>query len=348
MSLIGLAVTICGAISPAAPPANQRLAFVVERVSDTPLPFQAVRLRLTVKNVTADRIEGLYPLESGCSVCAVQTPQERSFVPRRVRHVDLLRVTLATAARPRNVSIPFTLEPGESRSVTFAVSGHLVELMENIDREARFDPLFPTVGTYRLRCSYRYVLTVPPGTPAEFRHLYAEVDIPVEAPRAIDQPWLDVLRREPGLVRAMLQPISECTREPAAKLTALLKKEPAVAPPKSSYVHYARFALAKHYLDHSAEDGESWRVRSARAADQLELLRQGQSPFPFMPQVWLDWGRAAPELKEQAMWQLESEFRDSIEMIELMAPKLKPAEYQKFRRPRFDTNIPPPRAVVKP
>jgi hypothetical protein len=317
--MIPLALAILAAF-PTSP-----IKLTAEMVGDGPLPFQAIRLRVTVENVGPEPLT-LPPPEQRVVIVGRKREADEQFDPRGVPRLLHHTKPRPHARRyPPNINDQVVLQPGERRTFTFPVAVEMPFL----------DPLFPEPGTYRLCLSYAAAPDLPgdapPGIRSEKGYAFAQVTVVVGKPGARDKPWVEALTRDSPLARALLYPLAVCTEEEAKAVADLLDKVP-----DSTYADYARFALVRH-LREFPENALSLpkndpRVRWGTSFDIAVQLseRKGAERFPFMPHLRLR--LPAPE-RERVEVLMNRDFRDSVEWVNHAGPKMTPQEWKEFRKP---------------
>jgi hypothetical protein len=306
------------------------LKLTVEVVGGNPLPFQAVRLRVTVENVGEHPTPRLRPLEATACVVGIRRAGKTEFAPLVVPRVvkleengDIICLRLGIG------DSTFSLRPGERLPVAFPIGTHLGD-PEKLKPRAipSAEPLFPEPGTYALRCQYTY------GYEADDRDVknvsvYGEVTVEVGKPAGKDKKWADALARDAALVRVLLQPAKVCTVEQAESVRRLLEDAP-----DSTYADYGRLALARHYLRRKSTP-EIARVEVPKGIEILEKLaeRKEAAGFPFLPHVRLNLARADNKLQDYVTFLMNRDYRDSVEWIEDATSRMNAEEWAKFRKP---------------
>ena len=308
--MIPLALAILAALP------TPNLKFTAEVVGDNPLPFQAVRLRITLENVGQEPLTLAAP-EQGVHVMGRKREGDKEFehriVPRLFLHTKLKPLV---CIRVRNIHDPVVLQPGEAHSFTFPVA---------VEMPFR-DPLLPEQGTYRLLLGYVAEPIIQPE-----KGTYAEVAVVVGKPGAKDKLWVEALTRDWTLPRALLDPTATCTEEEAKAIADLLDKAP-----DSSYADYARFALVRHLRELPANalslPESDPRVRWGTSFDIAVQLseRKGAERFPFMPHLRL---RLPASERERVEVLMNRDFRDSVEWIYHVGPRMRFWEWAEFRKP---------------
>jgi hypothetical protein len=287
--------------------------FRLEVVGPSPLPFQAVRLRATLKNVSAKRVGPMRPMD-GLYDILVRGPRESSF--REVeRAVSILQKGLPmnpTHREGKNSTALMCLDPGEETSATFAVAAHWRDEVK---------PVFPSPGKYTLKLVYQ-------TEHRDQQRIDQTVTVEVREPESDDDKavyrWL---REDPELAAELLCPVGR----PAEGTVPTIKREVLGKRPDSSYAPYARFALGRHYRyrDWNGPRREEFR---ATAAGLLE--KAGRADFPYRPNALIALRGLAPGAKQQADPILKERFADAVEWQEVVASSfgLSPEQWEAFRK----------------
>lgn len=193
----------------------------VEVVGDTPLPYQAVRLRQKFSNRDAT------PINAQVSVIflairragAVDYQPIADAVQTLEPGMGLPAITRRIPANPDGI---IQLTNGESLSETQASASQLL-----IDRRV---PMFPEPGEYRISWT---------GTNDYGRNVL----VTVQAPEGADAAIYRLLQQDELLARAIIAPMNIPDSQTVAQLEAIVRQSP-----HSTYADYARFALARAKL----------------------------------------------------------------------------------------------------
>lgn len=235
----------------------------LSQCSNDPLPLQACRLRLVVKNRSARPVGGLaaaLPL-----YFSVQGPEDREL--KRV-HDGILSLGQERSwtgsggpARDRT----FRLEQGEEISITFSLA---VDWRADGFNRAKQRHLFPTSGSYVVQVLFP--IQYPAKHPLRYdpsRFLRAQITIEVQRPKGDDEMAFMYLRDHPDTVYAMLSTIGEPHARIVPRLEQLVKQFP-----KSTYADYARWALARKQLRGTGFVSLGYREKFERFADGFTTL----------------------------------------------------------------------------
>ena len=313
---------------------REGLKLTAEIIGDPPLPFQAVRLRMTLENVGAKTRAGLLLPEDAVRVDAIQMPGGSKFEERLFDIATDLRERGPNCGAMPHARMPITLKPGEFRSVSFALSTHrIADAKEPLGSGAV--PLFPVSGDYIVRVRYLLGTKSVRGGPAaggwnDEVWLDAPIKVCVGNPAARDKPWLEAIAKSPKFGSMLIRPDTPCTVEEALLARQLTEKFPT-----STYANYGRLAVGRHHYVGSLDPKKSLRVNHALAADVLEesISRIEYFGFPYMPHVYLLLQATAAEHKNSATATLSRDYRDAWEWIEASRTRLNAEEWQKFRAP---------------
>jgi hypothetical protein len=308
------ALIVCGiGFVPAEPAAEPGLPeLTVEQISSTPLPYQAIRLRITARNAGKAAIENSAPLEYACHLTDIKGPSDKQ--PRFPGNPQRLSLwPLATSApnfyHMQVAKQTITWKPGETQTLTDAFLGmgidyHLILFVEPGDHEFKVVSAFAKEAT-------------PRSNAKQFR-------VTVPKPQNDDAAWFHLLTKKPSVRKNWVYALG--FHHPPNALAAGALDAYVDLYPKSSYVPYARLLLARHYLDQWREVGGEKRppfpddVKAARK--HLEAI--DLKGFPYAPDVLVELKRVATLEDDAAAVKkldalLQADFPDAYEWFEEQA-----------------------------
>ncbi len=269
------------------------------------MPFQAVRVRITLQNISKERIGPLRPLEDVVRAPTVKGPEDgyhreywAGFPPEGVQRSNVYPMITWTTM-PAAMRTPHYLDVGERVSITTTFP--MSRAVRNKGSEFQF--LAPEPGRYSLKYHY------PVGGDWDGRDRVIEqtIEIQVRPPRGDDKIVFELLQKDLRVVSALLSsgtPVWDV----APTLKEIIEKYP-----HSSYADYARLAFAK--LLHHAPAADLVRpISFYRLDEKHKKLVTGQ--FAYQPQALILLKKADPKLREEALRHLDRHFTDSREWIE--------------------------------
>lgn len=264
------------------------------------LPYQALRVRVSLTNEAKAQLAPLVPLTRGVYWVSIQEPagtQPRDFRQYYLSGTGLTVTGLSGYESPlqkhdkRLMNGPlgtgepgFGIEPGQTLSLSLAEGNE-----KGLSEEDAFAPSFPEPGRYKLRL--RYDASRFKGRPEAPKQLVyeAELEVTVAKPAGVDEKIAAMLDKTPDLADAM------CAAHyaPEEKGTVAALEEILKLAPDSSYAPYARFALARCRLGTKGIGGiEGFQVYTAhelpedRRKEALAELKQIKTDkFAYGPQV---------------------------------------------------------------
>lgn len=261
------------------------LVLTAEQLEPSPLPNQAVRVRLTLTNHGTEAVGPLPALRQSIVVAGVLAEEgggKSYYVPR---------AAVVAPGRTSAASVdegPLTLEPGGSSTVAFAFAAEW-------GRDVR--PFFPAAGKYRVRLEY-----AAPG-----RSVQADpLEVEVLAPGGADAEAAAQLNDDPALRRAMMAP----SEIPSASLRRSLERIERLDLGRTTYADYARLALARMDLSERTSQGTD------SAVAYLEAIRPERFAYGAQALVLLTQALAEGNRRSEVVSRLEREYGDSIECLE--------------------------------
>jgi hypothetical protein len=281
--------------------------------------------------VGSQRIGELFPIDE---VFRVQVK-----APNRDNYKDVSGgVLLYGKGRPNfpsskgglNSRLALFLDRDERTSVSFAFAALWRDDQGQRLPWDRGVPIFDQPGTYLVKCKYLVSvkrLKGPEPAGVEEKYIEQVLEVKVAAPEGPDKAVYDLLKKDQQLASALMRPVDAPAKEAVPKLKEIIEKFP-----KSSYAPYARFALARAYLNGLGLDTPSSRVRRALTGDELEAVTKHHydaeakriipNTFPYRPNALV----LLSQLDATEAWfarsYLHKEHPDSLEWIEEFASLL--------------------------
>jgi hypothetical protein len=281
---------------------SKDVQLTMELLSPEPLPYQAVRLRICLRNISTKRLGPIIALEE-LGFPMVKGPDDADYPWRKktvlIRHPMIGGSTTVSMMAAR---MKLYLDPGEQTSIAFAMAADW-KRRQGDTIEWTGSPLFTKPGRYTL--TFRYMS----------KDISTTLHLQVHEPQGADKAVADLLKDDAELADALMSPVSFVPESVFPKLQDLLKRYP-----KTSYTEYARFALARAYRSVSAIPSE--RVKVAMEADELDKIRpenyqqvaQRTTPnrFPYIVFVQIRKGEQGPN-----SWPfLDKHYTDALEWLE--------------------------------
>jgi hypothetical protein len=247
------------------PPSNapEGLELLVEQIGPALLPYQSVRLRLTLKNSGRHEVAQLRLLEPAILLTQVKAPKDREFRPpsdiEHLRHGYTIRPRRITAI---GVITPFskmvttehlTLRPGEVATISGAFGPWRLD-----------DGIFEQPGDYALQLVY---------LSAAFRLKAKPFSVRVGKPVGDDAEALKLLTGNREHLGAILLALRTPDIGLGGPIIPMLEKL-IQRYPKSSYADYARLALTRAGAFKQLKDVET--KQFALGPDVLLCLRSGE------------------------------------------------------------------------
>jgi hypothetical protein len=217
---------------------SKDMTLKLEVVGSAPLPYQAIRLQMTLHNISSNTLGPIQSIDR-CAGAWVKRPTENDFSGYRgsIRMFDSERPHNITNTQHINYQGPLRLKPGEESSASFVVAA------EWLDRQGQLHPsgtgiaIFSKPGIYVIKGFY-----LIDGQKEKWIEAITEVE--VKEPQGDDKKVWELLQKDEQLAGALMCPVDAPSDDVRPKLIQLLKDYP-----KSSYAPYARFALARHYFN---------------------------------------------------------------------------------------------------
>lgn len=295
-------------------PINSRDVEVrVEAIGASPLPYQAVRLRLTVRNLSGKRIgPPILPVDDSLGYTLIKGPSDPNFLEARppVLLVGNDNGTTGITRRGhKNRVAPLFLDPGEQTSVSFTLADQWVAA-DAAPNHGRRLPIFLVPGEYSIRV--RYLIDVE-------KRAYKEDSIKVQvgAAKGEDADAHDLIEKDLELATVLLRPGFPRDKHLVPRIKQLVERYP-----KSSYAHYGRLAVALAYRKGIGYGPPSYRVGQALAADELERVMYKR--FAYQPAALVHLAEADPVYAASVRSRLHREHTDALEWLEGFAALLGP------------------------
>lgn len=249
------------------PLAARDIELRVEKIHGSALPFQPIRFRATLRNISNRTLGPMRPIEANF-LLELQAQGERQFRPVQ----DMTAIDLPNGVGSRRYPLPgMILAPGEQNSVSFVLALRSNPDVDSQDILKKYCSLFSTPGKRHLK--FRYVIDQQPNGEV-FHDAFASFD--VQEPKGEDKDACFFLRKSPMLAAALL-----FTDRPA-HLDVLDLVGLADSLPNSAYRPYARFALARQVL---CSNGDDVRYEMRHAAGLRILNQLANEDFPCRPGV---------------------------------------------------------------
>jgi len=302
-------------------PNSHELELTVVNVGTSPLPFQALRVRLGLKNTSKNKLGPLWALDESFGAM-IKTPGSESFRAAHDYH-QRHSIFVGSGTTPRQRTNSYTeleLRPNDETLVSFAFGADWGD-----DRKTS-RPLFDQPGEYQVKC-YSSVVQTP--------WLEKVIKVQVQEPKGADRVVHDMLAADNALACALMSPQLIPAKDLIDKLTQIVEKHG-----KSSYADYARFALARAYFGGNE-------VNKGISLLQATAL----SPFAYQPNVLIALRirlRDENESKKIADW-LNREHFDAIEWLEVVPSAVRERVRERSRdlRALINSEPPPPDDVRK-
>ncbi len=319
---------------------RQDVKLTVEQIGAQVHPFQAVRLRLILENVSKKRIGRLQPIDD-FPWMYIKGPDDSDYKIFSNYLVIRDRLVLRNfPARERlNGVVPLFLDPGEKTSVSFAFAAqwpwpsrwqlHLAK------------PIFPVPGGYLIKCLY-------PINSKKEKFFEANTIVAVHVPKGQDGIVFSMLEKDPQLAGALMQPIDPPDKRMFEKIKSIGEQYP-----KSSYANYAHFALARGYLAGLGYKPLHSRVGKALAGDYLEKIlydinycgiKNNGFPkvkitgykfsFPYYPYVIIKFWKIDNVWisNTESIGKIRLPFSDAVEWLEEIAYVLPEGQWGEYRK----------------
>lgn len=313
--LLTLATLVGSAVQPEKPSEANGLTYSLQVVGPEPLPFQAVRLRLSARNQSSNDhgpIQDLY----GAADSVRFTRSSVSHLPRgdlrtawpfdpamqyQFRRTGPLWYSYTMNNRGK-------LRTSEQISLSWVHCGDFLMPGTRYPVEPQLvlmKPLFPEAGTYQIECR------MPPnllgGGTKETDTVRVPAKITVREPQGDDKVIYEMLKKDVELASNLLWPVNVPASNQLHKLLALIQ-----AYPKSSYTPYAKFALARYYYARKdrKEDAEQ-AIRILR-----DLLEPERPDFPFEPYAIAALIELDPASHAEFIPLMDQEYCDAVEWLD--------------------------------
>ena len=291
----------------------QDVEMKIEQVGPSPLPYQAVRLRLTIRNTSKKRVGPLFALESS-GLQGIKGPgdnkfeqQEQAFTRFRLNTGRTISAANQSPLEWTNRTVYLYLDPGEQTSVSIAFA-HKHNPGPDGSEDKRYGPMFSKSGEYSAKWLYKGLWTLRQWD------IERVVKIQVQEPKGDDKTICTLLEKDSKLAFVMMSPvhipdweIPRAGEELIPRLKAIYEKYP-----NSSYADYARFAVARLYIERYGFESDGWKT------GQAMLAKLAPKRFAYQGQVL---GR---------MWRFDSKssaelyrlFPDDLDFLETFAGSL--------------------------
>lgn len=286
-----------------------------QQIGPRPLPFQAARIRVTLRNI-GDQVEG--PLSS--------FPAARiKFFGRKQHDYHMLHASpvlfdgfhgLDVSSRDRKN--PQLFNPDDEISTSVALAP--IQFENNYGVKVR---LFNEPGRYYFMEGW--------GDPArrdDYEIFSQPIVVNVAEPKDDDLKIFLRLRRQDDVVDAILSPVGRVEEDLVSKLEAIVKEYP-----KSSYADYARFALARNLASGIGGSNPPSDVAMFDAVEQLRAIDHenfGYGDYSLALCRKLLHRLVSPDEEKAVAERLDKSFPDSLVRLDDLAQRLKPEEWNKL------------------
>lgn len=296
------------------------LKLLTEQVNNDLLPFQAVRVRLTLVNRGSSNIGPISHLAKHYAIYGVKPPGGSQHLPRGGWPAPPDGFADPSRFDSWCKMNPMVLKPGEKISTTF-------DLAAEWERDVSASPLFPKAGTYSVHVGYynnpRVSKTKIDG--------YA--NIVVGEPKGDDVTISQKLNTNLQLASIMLSPIIWPNSGDSYSIPEEVMRdvqEIVERYPKSSYADYARFALARSHVKGFTNAANALQANKALALAQLEKINT--KSFPYGPEVLVFMKRIVsfPQKPEDVHARLVVEFPDAHERLREDVDQLTPEQWREL------------------
>lgn len=289
---------------------------LVEQVGPAPLPYQPIRLRITLSNGGDKATQKMQHVESECYITGIKGPTNFKFQPVGGDYLGLRPVMAHGTPRPyhREASRKqHQLAPGQKQSVsgTFVGVGFLGG--ERV--------LFPEPGEHTLRVEYLQNATMGPRLKAD------ELFVTVGKPTGDDAAWFEFFKKKKNVADDFMTALAYrygARKREGGALEALIELFP-----KSSYVPYARFALAARLVTDYENDRGAQRAELKEPWDLLAAI--DLKDFAYAPDALVLMKKIKEHQDDEdgankIAARLQKEYPDAIEWFEEQVRKKVPFE----------------------
>ncbi len=305
--------------------------FQFEQLGGTIRPYQAVRLRFTLRNIGRKRI-GPVQLDYGGALSIKAPNQDAYYRPSGHMLVfDRDRSPGGTSAiTPRetmNSRASLLLDQDERISASLAFAACWRDVDGRRLPAGGGQAIFEEPGEYLIKCRFR-------ADPKHGEYIERVLKVHVLPPEGQDKAVCELLDKDAVLASALMRPVDAPDKEVFPKIKDIVERYP-----ESSYADYARFALARGYLRGIGISPHSQRVAWALAADQLEKVIQDRydpkvrkflpKDFAYMPNALILMRLVDLHAKEASLLRLHQEYTDALEWIEEFASLLTRADHMR-------------------
>ncbi len=222
------------------------LEYRLEQSVRAVLPFQAVRLRIALRNENSPPVRGLRPIEGTVHGWMwLKPPASERFDRIHEGFRSIRNENPVIDAKVSNRDTYIELTDQEESSVSFALSA---EWKNDEFGRVKRQVSFPEAGKYLLHVFYpiQYPFEELNVYPAQFepaKYLVAQTTVTVKSPCGDDKIIFDMLTENSDLAFSLLSTIGEPDPDVIPQLREIVERFP-----ESTYADYARFALARKEL----------------------------------------------------------------------------------------------------
>ena len=298
--------------------APEGLVLLVEKIGSDPVPYQAVRLRITLRNNGKKAVADLPLVESACGITGFQKPGQKQF--SAIDTNDKIILPRYELGRTRHHSLVaqnqrLVLKPGEEESIISSFAGPV---------DKRSLALFPESGDYSLRLEYARTMNGGASVKPALVHLT------VRKLEGEDRAACSILENQRVKVTEdFTQSIIYREPPPGFETHEALKKI-IREHPKSSYANFGRFMEAQRLLQWNILGGKTPKEMPKAELDQavayLKAINLKQYPYGadallLLRKINEEYIGDAKEVKRIEA-QLEAEFKDDLAWIEAQSERI--------------------------
>ena len=280
-----------------------------------PLPFQAVRVKLTLVNRGDKEAKPKHWLEEGMGVFEVKAPGESHFSlfsghaigPNRAIHEHMPEAVL-------NRKLDLTLQPKEAISITMAIEADWGGEFRSREDGPCF--AFKTPGTFIFKIYYC----------GEKLDIQGTTEVVIKAPSADDDKAATKrLGKEMELCRLLISSEAVAGKDMLPEIRSFLK-----CYAKSQYADYARFALARACLKPVIQKTEErYKTQALELLSEVDLEK-----FAYGPNVLILMRELAPtNQKAEFKKKLDELYPDAVETILYYAEFMNQTEWAAYKEP---------------
>lgn len=223
----------------------QDTRITLDLVGESPLPFQPVRVRVTIINASGQTVGPIAPLEY-FNTFRVKPPGSDSFADKPT--CEFLREsTSASVPSASMFANKITLKPGQQISMLMSFAFMASSQSARTPLVDRCEPCFPLPGMYELQFGYRLAHGAKSGS-----YLHSTLKVMVNKQSDFESELVDRLKNDRPLLLSLMKPNDRPEDSQLMKLRGIADNYA-----KSTYALYARYALGLHALKAESLTDES-------------------------------------------------------------------------------------------